>query len=465
MNDMTNQTKHSKKATKLHNYMKFLVPSIIGILLFVFPVTKDGDVTIPIAILSNFVQTICAPYIGTILFLLITISFWGAILYKLLNRSACKSDFVGKVMQSSLIKSLFSVSSLWIVIRGISFAFALQIYLQNGLEGIVSEATGTFVYVDLLPVLFAVFFLAGLFLPLLLNFGLLEFTGTLLKKVMKPVFGLPGRSAIDAIASWLGDGTIGVLLTSKQYEEGFYTEKEAAVIGTNFSLVSITFSIVVINTVGLPNMFVPFYLTVTIACIIAAIILPKIPPLSRKKDSLIDGKKPEEEFIAKDMTGFRHGMKQALEKAEGQNVIQSVLKDGFANVLDMWIGVIPIVLTIGTIALMLAEFTPVFRILGLPFLPILQLLQIPDAVAASQTLFAGFADMLLPSVMIADVGSELTRFVVAAVSVSQLIYLSEVGALLIASKIPVKMKELVIIFIERTLITLPIIALIGHIIY
>ena len=49
--------------------------------------------------------------------------------------------------------------------------------------------------------------------------------------------------------------------------------------------------------------------------------------------------------------------------------------------------------------------------------------------------------------------------------VSQLIYLSEVGALLLASKIPVNLKELFIIFIQRTLITLPVIALIAHLIF
>ena len=97
---------------------------------------------------------------------------------------------------------------------------------------------------------------------------------------MRPVFNLPGRSAIDCIASWLGDGTIGVLLTSKQYEDGFYTKREAAVIGTTFSLVSITFSLVVIDTVGLSRMFLPFYFTVTVASLVAAIVLPKLPPLS-----------------------------------------------------------------------------------------------------------------------------------------------------------------------------------------
>lgn len=75
---------------------------------------------------------------------------------------------------------------------------------------------------------------------------------------MRPVFRLPGRSSIDCVASWLGDGTIGVLLTSKQYEEGYYTKREAAIIGTTFSVVSITFSLVVISQVNLGHMFVPF---------------------------------------------------------------------------------------------------------------------------------------------------------------------------------------------------------------
>ena len=96
---------------------------------------------------------------------------------------------------------------------------------------------------------------------------------------MRPLFKLPGRSSIDCITSWLGDGTIGILLTSKQYEEGFYTKKEASIIGVSFSAVSITFSLMVISQVGLAHMFLPFYFTVTVAGILAAIIISRIPPL------------------------------------------------------------------------------------------------------------------------------------------------------------------------------------------
>jgi len=77
----------------------------------------------------------------------------------------------------------------------------------------------------------------------------------------------------------------------------------------------------------------------------------------------------------------------------------------------------------GTVATILAEFTPVFTWLGMPFIPILKLLNIPFAVEASQTMIIGFADMFLPSVIGANIQSELTRFVIAGVSVTQLIYL------------------------------------------
>ena len=73
--------------------------------------------------------------------------------------------------------------------------------------------------------------------------------------------------------------------------------------------------------------------------------------------------------------------------------------------------------------------------------------------------------MFLPTVIGSTINSELTRFVIACVSVTQLIYMSEVGGLLIGSEIPVSMKDLIIIFLERTLITLPVISLIAHFLF
>ena len=306
--------------------------------------------------------------------------------------------------------------------------------------------------------------MAGLLLALLLNYGLLDFLGALLIKLMRPVFNLPGRSALDCVASWLGDGSIGVLLTSKQYEEGFYSKREATVIATTFSAVSITFSLVVISEVGLEHLFLPFYLVVTAAGIVTAMIVPKLPPLSKVPDTY-HTKTPHREDIPAGMTPAQYGMQLALEKAEKSPGIKAFFKEGLENVFEMWFGTLPVILAMGTVALIIAEFTPVFKLLGLPFIPFYNLLQIPEAQMASQTVIVGFADMFLPSVIASSIESELTGFVVAATSVTQLIYMSEIGSIIMGSKIPVPLQNLFIIFLERTVISLPVIALFAHLLF
>ena len=436
----------------------FLFPSFVGILLFMTPILYQEKITIPIAILSNLLLDNFTELLPALTTVLMGICVMGT-----LTNLIWKPAFINK---HAFTKNLFNVSPLWTGLRILGLVFAISSLFHMGPEWIWSENTGGLLLYDLLPILFSVFLFAGAFLPLLLDFGLLEFVGALLNKIMRPIFTLPGRSSIDCIASWLGDGTIGVLLTSKQYEEGYYTKREAAVIGTTFSAVSITFSLVVISQVNLGHLFIPFYLTVTFAGIVAAIIIPRIPPLSRKSNSYYEMNDHNNfEEIPSSYTSFQWGLEQATLKASKNTSPLKFFKNGAQNVLDMWLGVTPIVMAMGTLALIIAEFTPVFQWLGMPFVPLLNLLQVPEADFASQTLVVGFADMFLPSVIGSRIESELTRFVIACTSVTQLIYMSEVGGLLLGSKIPVSFKELVIIFIERTLITLPIIVLVAHIIF
>ncbi|MCY6356438.1 YjiH family protein [Clostridium sp. ZS2-4] len=452
---MEKQVKNSYSSKDL---FQFIIPSLLGILFFMTPISYNGKITIPIAILSKFVQNHLSNKLPGIMTIIICITFVGTMTAKTLKPKTFSND--------KFLSTLFNVSPLWVFARILGAVFAILTFFKIGPEWIWSEKTGGLLLNDLLPILFSVFLFAGMLLPLLLDFGLLEFFGAIFTKIMRPIFSLPGRSSIDCIASWLGDGTIGVMLTSKQYEEGYYTKREAAVIGTTFSAVSITFSLIVISQVNLGHLFIPFYLTVTLSGLAAAIITPRIPPLSRKPDTYFnDIKKEDSEVIPKNHTPFTWGLTKAIEKASNSYTFTDFLKQGMKNILDMWLGVAPIVMAMGTLALILAEYTPIFKLMGLPFIPLLKLLHIPEAREASQTLIVGFADMFLPSVIGATIKSELTRFVIACTSVTQLIYMSEVGGLLLGSKIPVSLKELVIIFIQRTLITLPIITLIAHIIF
>ena len=120
----------------------------------------------------------------------------------------------------------------------------------------------------------------------------------------------------------------------------------------------------------------------------------------------------------------------------------------------------------GTLALIVAEFTPFFNIISIPAVFVLNLLQIPDAQAAAPAVLVGFTDMFLPSIMVSgsDI-SQVTQFIIGVLSITQLIYLTETGAVILKSDIPLKLKDLFIIFLIRTVIALPIITIIAKLIF
>ncbi|MGV2986237.1 YjiH family protein [Vibrio sp. E150_011] len=456
---MQNSAQSAPEAGKKGNFLIFLIPSLIGLFLFMAPISYDGGLTIPVAVLAKSLQAAMGDFIVPLVTAIIALMAAASILSRIF-----KPAFINN---NEFLNGLFNPSPMWLAVRVIGGIAVLMTYFQFGPEAIWEENTGGLVLEGLLPTLFSVFIFAGLLLPLLLNFGLLELFGALLSKIMRPIFNLPGRGAIDCMASWLGDGSVGILLTSKQYESKFYTMREAAVIGTTFSAVSITFSLVVIAQVELEHLFLPFYGAICLAGIVAAIIIPRLPPLRNKKDVYIDGTLPaaDAEVTPKGHSTFSWGLDMALKRAGTVTSVKSVFGEGIKNAVDMVFGVLPVVMGLGTVALVIAEYTSVFEVLGTPFIPYLELLGVPEAVAASKTIVVGFADMFIPSILAASIDSEMTRFVIAAMSVTQLIYMSEVGALLLGSRIPVNVIELFAIFILRTLITLPVIAGVAHLIF
>lgn len=448
-----------KRSYRISDIAKFIIPSLIGVIIFMLPIKEfdpeinQSKVTIPIAYVASFIQNNIGAFLPAIIVAVISISAIGALLVKL-NLFKPKSEY---------LKGIFTLSPTWFVTRILAMIFVLMCYFKIGPSFIISEDTGNFILNNLLTTLIVIFVFAGLLLPLLLDFGLLEFVGTLLAKIMRPIFTLPGRSAVDCFTSWLGDGTLGVMLTAKQYEEGFYSEREAAIISTTFSAVSITFCLVVLKQVDMAHLFVPYYLTICLIGVICAVIIPRIPPLSLKKDSYYGDAETLDESIPSGETYFSWGIYQAINKAKNHEGLGQFFRNGIKNAVDMWLGVLPVVMAFGTIALVISNYTPIFQIIGKPFIPLLELLKLPEPIAASKTMLVGFTDMFIPTIIAGnEIKSELTRFVIATVSVTQLIYMSEVGALIIGSRIPVKVWEIFVIFIERTIISLVFVTLIGR---
>lgn len=450
----------------LKNKLTFLIPSVLGVILFMIPVKFDGSWTVVCKIIADKIAGVIGGFLPILCVIILTVSAVMALVAKLLKP--------GFITENALLKECFDCSWFWLVVRVLGAAFAWITYLELGAEQgagllymISAGDQGAFILYDLLCTLVIIFAIAALLLPLLLDFGLLEFIGALCTKWMRPLFKVPGRAAVDCITSWIGDGTLGVMLTANQYEGGYYNAKEASIIATLFSAVSITFSLVVLDEVGLVQYFGVYYLLICAVGIVCAIICPYLWPLRKKSTAyLVEGNAMPETLPDGYTKSTQYGWDLAIKRAAAQQGVGPFLKSGLKNATSMWFGVLPTVMAIGTIALILANYTPIFDWLGIPFVPIFKLFQVPEAEVAASTMIVGFTDMFTPAIIVAGAGApDITRFIVAVVSVTQVLYLSEVGGLILGSKIPVNLPEMFVIFLWRTLISIVIVCPVAHLIF
>lgn len=119
----------------------------------------------------------------------------------------------------------------------------------------------------------------------------------------------------------------------------------------------------------------------------------------------------------------------------------------------MAMAILPSILSIGLLGLVLAEYTPVFDWLGLVFYPVTWLLQIPEPMLVAKAAALGVSEMFLPAALVT--GSAMSvKYVVAVVSVSQIIFFSAMVPSLVGTQIPVSIPKLLAIWFVRVLLSL-----------
>lgn len=126
--------------------------------------------------------------------------------------------------------------------------------------------------------------------------------------------------------------------------------------------------------------------------------------------------------------------------------------------------VLPNFMSIGLVALILADYTPVFDWLGYIFYPITLLLQIPEPLLAAKAAFLGLAEMYLPVLVVVN-APELTRFIISVMSITQVLMFSTTIPCVVATEIPVSIKDMVIIWLERTILSFFIIVPISWLVF
>ena len=451
---------------------RFLAASLVGALFFFAPVSYRGRSTVPFDVAVKVVLHGWPAGVSFYGFLLILV---GA----LATLAAVAPGPVGasaKRLLGSRHKD-FAASPLFVVLRVAGALVAVSMFFRIGPWWLTEPAARTLMWNILMASVAVIIPLGAAALALLAGFGALEFVGVLAEPVMGPLYHLPGRSALDDLTSWMGSYSVGLYLTRNLMRQGLYTKRQAFVIATCFSTVSMGFVAVVASTLHLLPLFALIVGTYFVAIHLTAVIMVRIWPTSSIPERTIDGTAPlagrssneqltrhsstdQDDLVpsgsASGSSRWRRAWSAGTARAGRSQGIVRAMGRSAVDGLFLASTILGTILAVGTAALLLARHTPVFHWLGRPLEPLYALAGFAHPSLLAQASLAGITEMYIPA-LLAQGASMQGRFFIAVLSVSQLIFFSSVGPMMVDMfrEVPIRFRHLVVLFVIRTAVLIP----------
>jgi nucleoside recognition membrane protein YjiH len=431
---MDASTRKSRRKYGIAAYIRFVGLSVFGLFLFFAPISIGGTRNIPLGYLIELIKT-NIPQSASLFALLIAVI--GGLL-----------PWFDKSYKNGLAAFVISI------FRILGIPVSLMAFFSLGPGWLLAEKMLPFVWDKIVVEVTVIVAIGSIFLTFIISFGFLEFVGMIMRPLLRPLFKVPGRAAIDAVASFVGSFSVAIYLTNKLYNEGKYNNKEASIIITGFSTVSATFMIVVARTAGFMDIWnFYFFSTLLITFIVTALVV-RIWPISQLDESYIDGKgKPE---IAAPGNLFMSAVFAGLDAASESTAPHKRLWENLRGGIMMCFTLTPCIASIATLAFVLVNKTSVFDIIGLIFVPItylLSLIGLPEHLEVAKACSMILGEMFVPNTIASSL-PEASKYVVAVVSVSAILFFGGSIPCVLAADTKLKMWQILVIWFERTILSI-----------
>ncbi|MBV0923807.1 YjiH family protein [Halomicroarcula limicola] len=431
---------------------KFVVAFLIGGVFFLLPVPYQGEVTVPFDIVVSNITGTFPDAVGVYSLAIIVA---GGVLTTL--------AMVGDGEVSGYDVSYFETSTVFWLLRVAGLVLAPVMFFKLGPGWLHTPSTGGLMWNTLVYSVGVIIPIGAIFITIFVELGGLEFVGTLARPIMRPLFKVPGRAALDSLASWVGSYSVGLYVTRNVFEAGGYHKRDVFTIATCFSTVSIGFVGVVAATLEILPLFPLVFGAYFLCVVVTGAILVRLPPISTTPEEYIAEPDPEVAFSGSPTDYVRLATSEAVGKAEAGETFAEAAKRGFVDGLKLTSLILGTILAVGLAATLLSAHTPLFDILGQPLTPLIAALGIPNAEVVAPATIVGITEMYVPVLLVTETATK-AKFFVAVLAVSQLIFFSSVGPMIMDmfSDVPIRFRELVALFVMRTVILLPLIAGITH---
>lgn len=358
-----------------------------------------------------------------------------------------------RVLKDEILYESLMGEPVWILSRCLSLPIALIVVLED------YDTFGVFLkYSSLLVnhVAARLFFLAiilAVLAPLLLDFGFVQFVSVFIGPIMRPLFKVPSRSAVDCVASLMGSSSMAVVITAKMHKHRYYSDREAAVMVSSFSLAGIYSIYAVAFLLDIGYFFIWLLAVIYTAMFSIALVLPRIWPLSHITDTYHNGGDADVPFhphlpVA---TLWRRALAYGENKARHMT-LSLYFREFLWILVPLIFTTIPLIITVGSLLVLAVEWTPVLNALAVPLVALMELLGAPEAPILGKSTVLAFIDHYLAVVLGQQLLTEKARFLCAALTTVGLLNMTEVGIHIWHSSIPLKFWQMLVVYIIRVLI-------------
>lgn len=418
----------------IQTYVKFIGFSLFGILIFFTPITINKTNSIPLDHLITFINS-TLPQLGTIFTLCIVVI--GGLL-PWFDKSYRKGPV-------AFIVSIF---------RTLGVPSALMAFFKIGPKWLLDPEILPFVWEKIVVAVTMIVAIGSLFLTFIIAFGFLEFIGMIMRPILRPLYKVPGKAAVDAVASFVGSFSVAIYLTNKLYNANIYTNREASIIITGFSTVSATFMIVVAKTAGFMDIWNFYFFSTLIITFAVTAIVVRMWPISRIDDSYRDGEGRREVVLPGNL--FINAVQAGLKTAQQTQSLHKNLWENLKGGIVMCFTLSPCIASIALVAIILVKKTLVFNIFGLIFAPLtylLSLIGLPEHLEVAKACTMVLGEMFVPNVVVASLPAA-SKYVVAVVSVSAILFFGGSIPCVLATDVKIKTWQIIVIWFERTVLSI-----------
>ncbi|ELY62009.1 YjiH family protein [Natronococcus jeotgali] len=445
---------------RLRPTLKFIVAFTAGAFFFLLPVQHNGQTTIPLDVLMTWITETS---MLTVELFIMGVLFAGGILTTITMLHYQGAITLEERTQKWLQIDYWQTSKPFWAFRVIAMFLGVAMFFGVGPEWLLADNITGIAWEVLMVTVALVIPLGGIFVNLLAELGGLQFIGTLAQPIMRPLFNLPGRSALDSAASWLGSFSVGYYLTRNVFDRGGYNKREVFVICTCFATANLGTVGAVAAVLEILHIFPLLVALYMIATLIVAAVLVRIPPLSTVPEEYIAEPDPEPMFTGSVVDYFRFAFSEGVKTAEKGESIPRAAINGFVDGTKLTAMIIGTVLTIGTGVLLLEAYTPFFEYLAAPLVPLMTVLGIPDPEMAATGIIGGTAEYFIGATLV--VGTDLvTKVFVVIITSAQAIFFAASAPMMVDmfDDVPMRFRDLTLILILRTALLIPIAAVLTH---